>query len=325
MHRKVIWYDFLNNPSRRSLCKDYNLQEGLVVRWETTAGNKYAWFMNHIHFQSGTKNLSQNFHEVVTGKRKAYFDIDKAESIEELYETAERVCKAVMKIVPECEKKDFFLFSSNSKDKFSAHVILHNFYFSSHLQVKELFNLVCKEMPDKAELLDSGVYSSTQNLRMLNSSKLGQNRPKIHDENLVIDGEKVVYVPPEPDLYSMEILRISLVGCIYGCKLLPDLYKEGQKEEQDLEGSDINKAVKLCRERIKDFPFKKKEVVKNNILLQRIRPSQCPSCRRVHEHENPYIKVNVLDVFFHCRRGRYYFVGQLGEDEEIHKQLIQEV
>lgn len=329
MHRQVItWYDFLNNSQRNSLSKHYSLREGLVIRRETRQGNKYAWFRNHVDFWVKTKSLPQNFHEVISGSRKPYFDIDKAESLEKLERAIEEVCLVLLRLLP-IRKENLLLFTSigdcknhllhdsSSQQKFSAHIIVHGYYYSSARQVRELYNLVYKELPvEIGDLLDPGVYSSVQNFRLLGSSKLGQNRPKVH-QKLILEGEEVKLPLPHPDAYVMEILRLSLVGNVSNSHLLPDIYKETEEEEkEDFNGEEVKEILRFCRAKIEEFPFRKRQIKENYIILQRIKPSFCPSCQRVHENESPYIKVNGIDVYFYCRRGKPLYLGQLGEDKE---------
>lgn len=336
MQQSQRWYPFLNKEGEYSLSKQYRLDTGLVVRWEREDGNKYAWFRNHIDFWVTTNKCSrQSFHEVVTGnRRKAYFDIDKAQSQEELDDAVEEICLVLLRLLPFLKKEDIYLFTSNKKEKFSAHLVIHGYCYSSGRQVKELFNQVCNELrPETRDLLDPGVYSINQCLRILGSSKPKQDRPKVHSR-LVIQGEEVTYHYPHPDAYTMEILRRSLVGFISDCQLLPDIYEERERgDKEDLLPEDTKRVLAFCRRKMADFPFRRRESNGERILLSRVSPSECPSCQRTHENENPYItakkvilvdggETEDLEIFFHCRRGPYIYLGYLDEDKKDISSLV---
>lgn len=327
-HKGITWYDYLNNSNKNSLSRHYNLKDGLVVRREKERGNEYAWFRNHIDFFVKTRSYPQNFHEVVCGPRKAYFDFDKAQSLEELEKSVEEVCLVLLKLLP-IQKKDLFLFTSLGDKKFSAHLVVNNYYYSSGRQVKQLFLLVLKEVSERVkEILDPAVYSTIQNFRLLGSSKWGEKRPKVHAK-LFLEKEEVQYDFPDPDSYPMQILNISLLGCTNKCTLLPDLFKEEEKEQEDIEESEVKRIINFCRERMEEFPFRKREIIGDIISLERVRPSYCKNCKRVHEKENPYITARKIiliegeemenkEIFFHCRRGKTLYLGQL-EEENIAK------
>ena len=317
----IKWFRFLNNKDRDSLNRHYDPRSGLVVRQERVDGNYYAYFRNHVDFATKTRKLPKNFHEVVIGRQKPRFDFDKAKTREELDKAVEEVCLAAMKIVPLVKPENFIYFTShridNPKllDKYSAHLVINDYYYRNHVQNRELFNLVSKEIsPESLAILDGGVYSSVQCFRMLGNSKLGETRPKKY-EKLVLQGQEYAFTTKYERMYDMELLRASLLGQVEGCSLLPDLVDESRPEgHEDLEDEVVREVMKFCRGKIRDFPFRKRSVEGNMIMLQRVHPSFCPGCKRIHENENPYIKINVIDIYFVCRRGRPIYLGQLGEN-----------
>ncbi|QIN54376.1 putative DNA helicase/primase [Cedratvirus kamchatka] len=311
----IRWFRFLNNKDRDSLNRHYALSSGLIVRQERIDGNYYAYFRSHIDFATKTRRLPKNFHEVVMGRQKARFDFDKAKTKEELDKAVEEVCLATMKIVPLVRPEDFIYFTSHSEERFSAHLVINNHYYRNHIQARELFNLVSKEIsPQSLAILDSGVYSSVQCFRMLNNSKLGETRPKKY-EKLFLGNQEYTFTTKHERMYDMELLRASLLGQVEGCALLPDLVDESRPEgHDDLEDDVVREVMKFCRSKIRDFPFRKRSIEGNMIALQRVHPSLCPGCKRIHENENPYIKINAIDIYFVCRRGRPIYLGQLGEN-----------
>jgi len=68
-------------------------------------------------------------------------------------------------------------------------------------------------------------------------------------------------------------------------------------------------ALQLCaiKENINindsNFPYRIDKIHGDIITLKRLRPSRCQLCNRVHEHENPYIRITTTgSVYFDCRR-----------------------
>lgn len=315
----VRWFRFLNNDKGDSLSRHYEMSGGLVVRREEPyRGNFYAWFRNHVDFNEKTRGMRKHFHEVITGRQKPYFDFDgTGDDRGELYSAVEEVCKALLRLLP-VAKEDLLLFTSHGNGKSSAHLIVNGVAFRDHRQNKELYRLVCAEVsPRAAGIIDGGVYTASRSLRILGSSKLGEDRPKKF-EKLVLDGEEVPFRPRFPGTMDMELLLGSLVSQVANCRLLPDLAPEDKPkmDEEDLDPGKAKEALKFAKSKMVEFPFKKRSVEGNVIVLQRMNSSLCPSCGRVHEHENPFIKINAIDVYFGCRRGKTIFLGQLGEDDE---------
>ena len=54
--------------------------------------------------------------------------------------------------------------------------------------------------------------------------------------------------------------------------------------------------------------------------MKRIKQSYCQLCKRIHQHENPYLLISEdLNVFFHCRRAppnKKLYIGTLKQEEE---------
>jgi len=77
------------------------------------------------------------------------------------------------------------------------------------------------------------------------------------------------------------------------------------------------------------FPYKFDRVDSSFVLLRRIKASKCKMCKRVHQHENPYLLITEdLNVFFHCRRAppnKKLFIGSLNKDKESEYKPFEEV
>lgn len=314
---ETAWYRFLNNKERNSLSRHYPIHNGLIIRREKIEGNRYAFFRNHIDFNMKTKSLPKNFHEVIIGKQKPYFDFDKAPDKETLYRAIEEVSLVLLDMLP-IKKENLLLFTSHGKEKLSAHLIVNGIYYSGPLQTREIFSRVCSRISkESVKILDSGVYSSVQCLRIYGNSKLGSSRIKRYEE-LVLRGERIKFPSNNPRTFYIEVLGASLVSNVSNCKKQPDLVtkKENVEDMGEIEEGNVKEIIRLCREKLSEFPFKKKGIKGNIILLERLKSSFCQVCNRIHENENPYIRVNAIDIYFSCRRGKSLYIGQLGEDSE---------
>jgi hypothetical protein len=63
--------------------------------------------------------------------------------------------------------------------------------------------------------------------------------------------------------------------------------------------------LKILYNYLHDIPFKIRHRKGNVIVLDRIKPSYCNICKRIHEHENGYvIVIDDEQIWYSCRRGK---------------------
>jgi hypothetical protein len=224
------------------------------------------------------------------------------------------------------------VFTSHSADKLSYHVIVDGWCVADQKENKAFHDLIMKDFPEQC-IVDHSVYSSVRQLRMYKSRKYQSDRIKILSQELTINiktglpGYQYPVVPDSEDHGELMILSSALVGNTTVCNVLPSLYAAPPKhlfvgEKHELSEENIEAAIELAREKIKFFPFTLIKVedtssVSTLILLKRNNSSYCETCKRSHEHENPYLIICGEDnsIYFDCRRnvdGKRLYVGKLG-------------
>ena len=356
------WYKRLK-PSLQgsSICllndyPEYTLNKKVVVGIETLNGKEhsrlFALFNSYIELYEYQTKLSPDqryFYEIIFGDlpQKPHFDIDikipecpEGKNFEKLgNEVKDDVIANILAVGKEHGiifnlEKDILVYTSHGKAKRSYHIVVHHHCHTNHEQAKAFYKDVTGKMSaENAVYIDSGVYSSKQNFRILGSQKIGSYRPKKFCEDFTFLGKEIKHMY-DVDLHSeeykkLECFKESLVCWISDCEYLPS-FQDPIKREQyvnqhtdmdygDLSEASIEEAIKLMNDaRItkgSKFPFVIREVQGNVISLRRLRPSYCFICKRIHEHENPYLLVIGMDVHFCCRRSgtETYILGTLSE------------
>jgi hypothetical protein len=146
------------------------------------------------------------------------------------------------------------LYQSHGPVKTSWHIVVSNYYFKDHHYCKYVASLI------PAKNIDMAVYSSTQFLRMEGSHKNGRTK--------VRDGYHA--------LTSLEIFREGLVSCIDNAvEMVIKLPKAPVLDVSSSSNIDYDKTAFRIRSQKGDA-----------IFFDRIRPSYCTICKRIHDSEN---------------------------------------
>lgn len=244
-------------------------------------------------------------------------------------------------------KSHILVFTSHSEEKRSYHVVVEGFTVGDCKQNREFHNRIIKRMPDKwRAIVDHSMYKSLQQFRIVCNTKWKSNRYKTLNESLTLNYLlKNSWIPKTyPDSIEHKfiiLLEASLITQTGGCTMLPNLVDEDEtkKTYSVSEGSgesifnpltpdDIKEALSLCYKYANlefgdpKFPYSYLRTVERGeysalILLKRHRASNCAICKRVHEHENPYLIIagENRDVYLDCRRNddnKKLHVGSLG-------------
>lgn len=269
--------------------------------------------------------------------------------LEEFLSIAETLFNTFLQIViPLFEKlyavkvvlaSDILIFTSHGPRKRSFHLIIDNYAHLNNREAKAFYEEVSKVIPEELkEFLDSAVYSKTQQFRIVGSQKRGSDRPKKILEEWIYQEEKITFQYKEPSRNDghrlVLLLEASLVSYTGNCKLLSNLLPEEARKEttwncevDDLHPETVKAAFALLGKKagvnvnVHNFPYEIRHVVGGLIMLKRRYPSMCQVCKRIHEHENPFMFVitddnNLRHVYFDCRRGdgRRLYLGILPEE-----------
>jgi len=305
----------------------------------------------------------KNFYEIIIGEfpQKPHFDVDIKEA--EITEGVDidELCEAVKDNLIECVIKvcesvgvkldvatDILLYQSHSHpthttQKRSFHLVVHHYCHSDHHQALAFYEQVTEKMKEEyAIYVDHSVYSSKQNFRLFGHQKLSSGRPKLFQTPMLYRGELITHIydidlgsESDPkkaeDLLRLETLKESLVSWIEDCEYLPSFQSEEERRKKksyedlgDLPPETIKEAEVLITKR--DFPFVIRDVKGSIISLRRLRPSFCEICKRVHEHENPYLLVVEDNVYFCCRRNteKKLLLGKAESNLKVVNELLEE-
>jgi hypothetical protein len=362
------YYCLIPKEKTKGLFTDYprsSLMNKFLICWDYQDKEKnrrlYHLFDSYLDFVIFYFKIPENercFYEIVLGEfpQKIHFDIDiEIETNEDDKKILNELIKTVIELVPEIKpKKDICIYNSHGEKKKSYHLIINHFCHKNNDDAKSFYYTVMSKLPKEyfeKQWIDSAVYSKTQQFRTLGSMKPGTNRIKIFQEKWIFDNliEHIYDEEPEDEKTKFLIqFEESIVGARYSnCKLLPSFekpsefekktqtnYENGEDIEHDLAVEAINLLAHSMNLEVIDpkFPFKFDKIEGPFVILKRVKPSKCRICKRIHEHQNPYLFITTKEkyVFYHCRRAaanKKMFLGSLeieGEEPPFQKLEIVE-
>lgn len=304
-------------------------------------------------FVADTPEEDRCFHEVIFGfrRQKLKFDIDApAEAIEALVieepitptappaPTDDELDPAILELLSSIELppqpadtkakyildnivraiKDAFLVTyqidldevivceSCGADKLSYHVIIDGYVVSDNHQAREFTKRVRDYVPNSlVKLLDTGVNKSLQNFRLLGCHKEGSTRVKT----------------------STAPFAATLISNAAGCRLLPDVFGQGQgagqsQAEATFADEDVRHSLKVCQDCgiLNDHKFRSQRGP--FLLFNRLRPTHCEFCDRVHHKDNTVrvtmrregALIKLFKSCFHDDQKRSVFIGEFMSD-----------
>lgn len=345
------WYSYLNDKSKSSLMNNINLDKKcIIIRkdvpikrvdknydeiWDDN-GPIVDIYKKYTHCDSfdkfynelGNTDIEQRtFFEIIVGKykHKPYFDIDidlsKNFCNEILYNARKLVIDLMKSILSKyrmIEKEDIFVFNSHTEKKLSYHIVVDRWTLPSHLHVKQFMEIVSEGI-ENSEYIDKSVYKSIQQFRIFGTCKWGKRNYKVLDE---LSTWKIPIKIFSDDHINSLVCRYSLVQNADYCSSLP--FTEIKKREFDmLDISDeiVEKVVMCVLDEFGDDVFEYISSSGSLIMFRRLRPSECECCRRTHESENAYARVDHRgNIVFDCRRnedGKVLVIGSVVLDDAV--------
>lgn len=275
---------------------------------------QYAFFDSYIDFYHWQKNIPEsqrNFYEVIfTSYQKPHFDIDINIEDTEGYDHMRTISDYIINNIKsniswvmmerglKYLEQNLLLFSSNSDNKRSYHIVLDNFLHSNPAEAEHFYNEVKNRFPDTyKKFIDSAVYKKHQCFRIIGSQKLDSNRPKIYVG--IIDND---------DKSRMDLLRRSLVSFTNDSKdnIMPNMILINGNNYDDKEITDtesdraVNKFFELYPEQRKYLSYR--DTLGCFISLKRDKPGPCIQCKRNHDNDGSYLTILNNNLFFKCRR-----------------------
>ncbi len=278
--------------------------------------------------------------------RKIYFDIDISNDKLE-YSQGEFIISALITAIKdsiyeclsdnsesdtEIELPDdiCYITQSHTSIKKSYHIVVSDYAFKSHIEVKEFYKLVINKLPKTLTtdengklktIIDPKVYSSNQNFRLLYCTKPGREAykivpgvPKLDELDISyvkkLSNEQLenipqyslfkrlllTYVPGEtfildiPEKYKTNIPEIKIENHIYDTSLL-DAYNSWSKNNVELANQYDIPDIHSCDRKY------------NIIRLDRNQPGYCVMCDRIHNKDNAYLTINSTgNICYNCYR-----------------------
>ena len=289
---------------------DLNYCNKFLVQ-NTLNGRTFELYSDFNDFYHYYKKLEiKSYFEVITKNQKLYFDIDISDEKVNDLKVKDDLIKSIYlyfneKLNIKLTEKDILIFTSHSNDvkkyKKSYHIIIDNYYVKSNLENKK----ICNDIIQNIECVDKNVYKSVQQFRLLHSSKMGANRPKIYTSNLY-EGINLFYR--------------SLISEVRHCDLIDIKLEEKPKFSLEKVDFELEEVINIIGKtyNLDNFKLIKSD---NNILAFKLLDSyHCNLCNRDHENENPYVIILGIqkNIYFCCRRKeKLEYLGSLGFSKEI--------
>jgi hypothetical protein len=190
--------------------------------------------------------------------------------------------------VGRCEKGDGERVE-RCKFKYSYHIVVTTYVVANVKVAREFYNLVIQHIPQRYQnMLDKQVYKEIQNFRLVGSSKLHSTRVKT-----------VVDYDTDTNPHN------CLITSSEGQRVLS--YEEAGNAVRNLdeamnEGVCLNELLEFLKQKSYLEHHQFREMRNNLILFDRLAPSYCHLCERVHDSDNTLmLSFNGETVIEHCR------------------------
>lgn len=332
----------------RALLDEQSYYNKILICWTYDNKRLFGVFDNPIAFRDYENKIppqERSFYEIILGdlSQKPHFDIDiKKQDHPDIRgpDVINNLITAIMKVL-EGEhiqldfEKDLLIYTSHGRGKLSFHVVINNHCHNSSREAHAFYCCVLDHLEKKYHpFIDSKVYSSIQQFRLLGSQKANSGRPKVFREKWKYNGKVFHHKyptglnhPQQKSLYQLECSFITLTGT---CQYLPIFdhplaNKTKIQNPEDFTGTllsteDVSDIIEIFGRKMKydlnDFPFEITQINDPFISLQRKCPTDCPICLRPHEHENPYLIIKNGDIYFDCRRAhppKQMYIGTINK------------
>lgn len=267
----------------------------------TIKGNKGGWFERYSSIKSFWKALmklspeKRCYYETIRGDsiQRPRFDIDmKKSSLSKLITHKVVLNDLIYAIIQyasildmKINKEQIQVYSSHGDEKYSYHIVLTDVHHKNHEEANMFYQGVHYHIPSRsADFIDNSVYKSLQQFRFYGNTKRDEFRPKVKAEVLfndqVVGKEKED--PYEAFLQSLIVPPKNEEGV--WIPLTTTLHKKPIANVQ-VDFSLISSFVPT------GYILDIRGDVSRGYKLQRINPSYCYVCNRIHENENAYLRL----------------------------------
>lgn len=336
------WYPYLSKADTDSLFSNLKRDNARVVISKVNRGGvRYFTHLSNpgslIELLKMTPSHLLAYHEVILGERpqKMRFDIDlsleRAAELgmdcRKLIEHGEEIChRLIDSIITTIDQltgrslelmKDILLTESHGQNKFSRHIILCTTGIDGYKEARHLFGLITAPFAEwvRTGIIDSGIYSSTKSFRLLGCIKMvGDSRVKKLTRTYTYKDVEYVYSPrhDNPDVANYILLTSTMIGNVDGCEIVPIVLPIKEYPQLRVGEKTVDYVITVVnREFPGDYEFN--DVKNNSVCFNRLRPSYCDICRRVHDKMGMLVMVQTKRLVHYC--GRSSGIGQVLEGD----------
>lgn len=285
-------YKYLNNENASKRDVAYNVK-GIATKYVFQRSSLDICYLVcdtvdefYAHY-STKKPCSRMYFEVINDEftpQKFKLDIDGLVGGIEM-EYVLKVMRRIFRKLTKARKPEIIVYDIST----SHHIVVSNLSFtvaSCEMLANAIQDKVSKRYPDVASLIDNVVYKKLQMFRVEGSTKYAQRRWK--------------YITGCKELSSLETFKKGIITYVEECyhvseETVIDVMLDIGAYYPAEYGSDRKKngdGRTIPRE------FTVRKIVGNLIVLDRVVPSFCNICKRVHDSEGAYI----VGQHFFCRR-----------------------
>ncbi|CAH6419790.1 Origin of replication binding protein [uncultured virus] len=295
-----------------------------------------------FHFVTRTDIPNRNFYEVIEEymDQKPRFDLDfsydKFPNItrETAYFYLQQALDSVNIVmlrhnVQYSFKNNCLVFNSHGFDnknhyKYSFHIVIdklaHQGNKDKENEAKAFYRLVLNELPDNIRnlgFLDSAVYSSFQNFRLLWCQKKDSGRPKILDP-ITEYVPHFLYDPKDSDKLNAKrkdlgLFLASLVSFSSESQYLPSFISEVEIKDKEIRRNksvnceindgQYNVMIEIFEKQIYSNQYVIGSETQDTIFLNRKCPGLCPVHNRIHNGIGAFLKLDKYqNIWFNCFR-----------------------
>lgn len=274
----------------------------------------------------------RHFYEMIGTKCKFFIDIDggkiednmwKAhldyieENLKKFFETELDIKIRIIK----CESIE-----TRYEKKKSCHIIIP--YYSFLIEdCKYLCEKFINEHINKKcikNIIDTSVYGKNRCLRVALSSKINSDRIKIvnekdYENSFISDIEDTKFVRILNKKEIKNKFEINKKSYHLNTKIKNDKYYDGSISNI------INSINSEIDKNKKTFKLRKNGIIGSMLICDRLLPSYCRSCKRIHQNENPFLIVDSYKkkVRFYCRRSSIPTIYDIKpNDNEMIKPIV---
>lgn len=291
---------------------------------DTNNKRQFRAFKSHIEYYEYLKTIKleeRNHFETIKGDKiqKPHFDIDiNKENIGVIITELDIINDLIFAILNyskllgyDIKTEDILMYQSHGKDKYSYHIIIDNWYHINNKEAKLFYQGVISNMQHtKSIFVDSSVYKSLQQFRIIGNCKYGTGRYKARVYSHQFYNTLLKWNQVDP-IKEFEQSLITICSGTPKHLLIPEPLGNDNKLNIKFEqiSSDILPEISIpnCYELSKETSYgirlqRKKDIYGKNIS------AKCMVCKDyngnyiIHDNDNAFVtKVN-NEIYFHCFR-----------------------